>query len=85
MERDGNIPPYCTTKGETMATVKELREQAGMNQVELAVKAGVSVNSVSRIERGYKPNKGTLKLIANALGVEVSEITGVGVRPSAPR
>jgi transcriptional regulator with XRE-family HTH domain len=76
MERVGNSPLYhFEEEVHTMATVRELREQAGWNQAELAVRAGVSVSSVSRIENGRKPNKGTLKLIANALGVDVSEIT----------
>jgi transcriptional regulator with XRE-family HTH domain len=80
MELDGNIQHFYM-EGKTMATIQELRELRGWNQAELAVKAGVSVSSVSRVENGRKPNKGTLRLIANALGVEVSEITGIGVRP----
>lgn len=84
LRRDGNIPSYCIKEEtHTMATVKELRERAGWNQVDLAVKAGLSVGTISRIENGHKPNRGTLKLIAHALGVDVSEITTARTEESA--
>jgi putative transcriptional regulator len=55
--------------------IKEIREQKGLTQEEVAKKAGILPNYYAKIERGTintsieKANK-----IAKALGVEVSDI-----------
>lgn len=51
------------------ARLKELREEKGMTQLEVAYKAGVSISAVSYLEMGHKsPNIRTLVRIAKALG-----------------
>jgi DNA-binding XRE family transcriptional regulator len=49
-----------------------LREQAGITQVELAERTGISQADISRIERGAtSPTTKTLQRIAEALNAEV--------------
>jgi DNA-binding XRE family transcriptional regulator len=49
-----------------------LREQAGLTQVELAERTGISQADISRIERGAtSPTAKTLQRIAEALNAEV--------------
>ena len=55
---------------------KELREERALSFRELAAEAGVSRNTIYRIENGQSevlPR--TLRRLANALGVEPREIT----------
>ena len=49
------------------------RARAGMNQTELAKKAGLGVRTITAIEIGEieKPNARTLGLLAKALGIQV--------------
>lgn len=65
------------------ARIRDLRQSRGMTQKELAEKAGVF--DVGELERGYKvkggvvnPRLETLCRIADALGVGLEEIFGVG-------
>lgn len=52
-----------------------LRQRKGMRQGELAAKAGVTTQTVGRIERGdVEPELSTLKALAGALGVTVAEL-----------
>ena len=70
--------------------VRQLRVQAGMTQAELAARAGVTVETVARLERVLRgrssansnPSLETLARLSQALGVEVSELLSV---PSKPR
>jgi transcriptional regulator with XRE-family HTH domain len=70
--------------------VKQLRLEAGLTQAELAARAGVTVETVARLERVLRgrssansnPSLETLVRLANALGVEVSELLS---EPSRPR
>jgi transcriptional regulator with XRE-family HTH domain len=49
-----------------------LREQAGLTQVELAERTGISQADISRIERGAtSPTAKTLQRIAEALNADV--------------
>ena len=59
-----------------MFRVKEEREKKGMNQEELAKKAGVSRTIISGLESGTinVTTTKTLKKIAEALGKNVSDI-----------
>ena len=62
-----------------MFRIKELRQAANMSQKELADKAHVSTPFLCDLEknrRGAKPE--TLGKIADALGVDVAELKGVG-------
>jgi len=49
----------------------------GMNQVDLAKASGVAQNTISEIELGKREARpGTLKKLAEALGVEISDLLG---------
>lgn len=58
--------------------VLRARRQAGMTQGELAVRAGVNVRTITRIERGaVAPNMATVARLAEALGVPVARLVAV--------
>jgi transcriptional regulator with XRE-family HTH domain len=54
-----------------------LRRNAGLSQDALAMRAHVAPNTVLRIERdrGYRPHPATCKRLADALGVQVLDVT----------
>ena len=56
--------------------IKELREERGMSQMELARRAGVTRATLWRLESGVGKDASTKTLmkIANALSVEVREL-----------
>lgn len=55
--------------------VRSLRLARGLTQEELAEKASLHVNSISFVERGLTPPAlDTICSIADALGVQVSEL-----------
>lgn len=56
--------------------LRELRERAGMTQVQLAVKAGLTPSTVYKLESGKakRPSYTTLRSIASALGVRPDEV-----------
>jgi transcriptional regulator with XRE-family HTH domain len=70
--------------------VRLLRVQAGMTQAELASRAGVTVETVARLERVLRgrssansnPSLETLARLGSALGVEVAELLS---GPGKPR
>ncbi|MBT3384919.1 MAG: helix-turn-helix transcriptional regulator [Prolixibacteraceae bacterium] len=54
-------------------SIKERRKALRVTQPQLAELAGISVNTLYKIERGQaNPTLHTLKKIANVLGMEVS-------------
>lgn len=57
--------------------IRKLRTDRGESQVELAVRAGVSLATVGLIEGGknLSPQKSTLRAIAMALGKTLDEVT----------
>ena len=56
-----------------------LREKAGLTQVELAERTGISQADISRIERGAtSPTAKTLQRIAEALNAEVRLVAKTG-------
>lgn len=58
----------------TLSIVQDLsavRKQAGMQQADLAERAGVSRMTVSRVESGYDPKLSTVYELARALGMEL--------------
>lgn len=58
-----------------MASLKELRQQKGLSQWELARLSGIHPSLVSRLERGeLKLYPGWRKKIAQALGVKEEEL-----------
>jgi transcriptional regulator with XRE-family HTH domain len=58
--------------------LKKLRERKGISQLELARRAKVGQGYISELEAGQKKNPGleTLRKIAKALGVPVTELLG---------
>jgi transcriptional regulator with XRE-family HTH domain len=53
-------------------TVRLLRQKAGLTQLDLAQKAGLSLRSVQNWEQDHRiPRLATLLALANALGVSV--------------
>ena len=74
-------PPF--KKGMDMADIKkklgvrisQLRLEAGMTQAKLAEKSNLSIDSISRIERGDRaPSLESLEKIAEALGIDPAEL-----------
>jgi XRE family transcriptional regulator, fatty acid utilization regulator len=61
--------------GKMGRTLKRLRRQRGLTQQALAVKAGVSLGYLSRLEVDmHDPRLSTLRKLAKALGVPVAEL-----------
>ncbi len=55
--------------------IRQLREKRGATQEALAYEAGITTGTLSLIERGQSnPAWGTVKAIATALGVSMSDI-----------
>lgn len=61
----------------TTNRLRDLRLAADLTQEQLAVKAGVTAKTVASAERGANVHKGTLTLLAIALGCEVEALTGL--------
>lgn len=58
-----------------MNKLKEARKAAGLTQVELSRKTGMSQQDISSIERGDRdPTASTLRKLANALGCKIDDI-----------
>ncbi|HEX3773738.1 MAG TPA: helix-turn-helix domain-containing protein [Polyangiaceae bacterium] len=72
--------------------VRQLRIQAALTQAELAARAGVTVETVARLERVLRgrlsananPSLETMERIATALGVDVAELLSTPAK-SKPR
>lgn len=63
--------------------IRQAREHSGLTQAALAEAAGISDETISRIERGaYEPAVSTLVAIARALGAGLDHL--VGLRDAAP-
>ena len=58
--------------------IKELRKKAGWSQQKLAEKAGLSYNTITKIEQGTakQPTIQTIVKIADAFGVKIDELVG---------
>ena len=55
--------------------LKEARKSAGITQVELSRKTGMSQQDISSIERGDRdPTATTLRKLADALGCKIDDI-----------
>ncbi len=56
------------------------RIAAGLSREKLAVRAGITSKTVFNIERGLvEPNEATLRVLAQALAIEVADLTDEGV------
>lgn len=60
-------------RGKKTNNVKEIRERLLMSKSELARKAGVSVLTVTRVEKGYECRLETKRKILKALGYDVKD------------
>jgi transcriptional regulator with XRE-family HTH domain len=75
------------------ARVRQLRVQSGQTQAKLAARAGVTVETVARLERVVRgrssansnPSLETLAGLAEALGVEVAELLAAPSTGRRPR
>jgi transcriptional regulator with XRE-family HTH domain len=57
--------------------LRELRESAGLTQVELAAKAGMHRFGVAKLEQGVRePSWATVQALAEALGVDCRAFVG---------
>ena len=64
-----------------LTRLRAARERRALTQGELAVKAGVSRQTVVKIERGIEPRPPTIRKLARALGVEPADL----MEPEAAR
>lgn len=56
--------------------IRYVREQANLSQLEVCGRSGIDVATYSRIEQGHaSPKLDTLIRIADAIGVELIELT----------
>ena len=64
---------------EVAKRIRQARERAGLTQAQLAEAAGLSDESVSRIERGtYEPALSSMVAMAEVLGVGLDSLCGLG-------
>jgi len=54
--------------------IKQLRKKYKLSQSELSALANIDKGSLQRIERGYNPTLKTLRRLANAFEVTLSEL-----------
>lgn len=67
----------------TFDNIKKFAKLRGYNLRETAVKAGLSPNAIYRYNQGIEPKYPTLKAIADALSVEISELSSEYIDDSA--
>jgi transcriptional regulator with XRE-family HTH domain len=66
-------------------TVRKLRAAAGLTQAELAERADLAFETISRIESGREPpSLRTAMALADAFGVSLDEVTGRRRAPARP-
>ncbi len=59
-----------------MVRLKEVREELGFSQKELSDKSCIALSTISGIEVGkHKARPATLRKLADAMGVDIREIT----------
>ncbi len=58
------------------ATLRRMRQERGITREALAVRSGVTVSAVERIEQGKTtPGWGTVRMLAKALGVSMVDLS----------
>jgi transcriptional regulator with XRE-family HTH domain len=68
--------------------LRQLRERSGLTQLDLAVRAGLTPATISRLENGHQsPTLVTAEALSEALGIHLAELLGavVSARPLRPR
>jgi transcriptional regulator with XRE-family HTH domain len=67
---------------ECMERIRQLRNEKGLSQAKLAVRADMDPATLNRLEQGKgNPNLKTLERVAEALGVEVADFFPVVGKP----
>lgn len=65
-----------------MDRLRQLREAAGLTQIQLALRVGVSLGTISNWEQGRIPSQIRILMnISNILGCGVDELLGLGAEP----
>lgn len=68
------------------ARVRVVRQRAGLSQAQLAERAGVANETISRLERGsFEPSLSTLIAVADVLEVDLDSLVGRATESEAPR
>jgi transcriptional regulator with XRE-family HTH domain len=66
-----------------MTTLERLRREQGLDQKDLAAKAGIAQSTVSRAESGGQVTAPTALALARVLGVSVEALLGdIGLAPT---
>lgn len=61
------------------ANIKAARKAAGLTQKQLADRLGISFVNISQLENNQRtPNMVTLQRLADALGIHIFDLTGIG-------
>lgn len=78
------VPPEPLWRELVGREVHRERTRRGERLVDVAGRAGISVQYLSEVERGLKdPSSEMLQAVAGALGLEVRELAGRAARPQA--
>ena len=64
--------------------LKQIRINRNLSQEQLAELSGLNVRTIQRLEKGSKPSLESLKCLASALSVEVSDITDASEKITKP-
>jgi len=68
---DGVVPAWREDPRRAGVRLRALREAAGLNQIALGARTGLSHEFMSRLEKGHSwPRAGSIRALAQALGVE---------------
>jgi transcriptional regulator with XRE-family HTH domain len=61
--------------------IREQRRRRGLSQLALAERADLSIDHISKVERGLRdPRLSVVDRVARALGVDAADLLGQGVR-----
>ena len=81
---DGVVPAWRENPRRAGGRLRALREAAGLSQLALEVRTGLSHEFLSRLEKGHSwPRAGSIRALAQALGVAPERFVGsdpVGLR-----
>ena len=64
--------------------LRRLREERGLSPFDVAVRAGLNVKPIRRMEAGERVHPLTIVRVAAALEVNAAELTGLSSSPSPP-
>jgi transcriptional regulator with XRE-family HTH domain len=74
---DGVVPAWRQDRTHAGARLRQVREGAGVSQVQLAASSGISHEVISKLEAGRcSPRSTTVRALARALGVNPATLVG---------